>query len=296
MLTRVVQIGREPLFHFLLIGVAIYAFYGMFGDEGATDNPRIVTVTAGEIQSLADQWERVWSRAPTDRELAGVIKNHVRIQVLYREAIAMGLDKGDTVVERRMAQKLELLAESLITPSEPSDELLKEWYVANEDRYRSPDLYTITHIFFDPGKREDRTVAAARTILEELNAMSVLPLDYSEYGDRLMLQSVFVARSQRELDTQFGSGFAAQITEFEPGIWHGPVSSGYGMHLVLVNGVATAPQPVYDEIKERLKRDWMSEQVTELSERFIDGLISRYEIVIDETGISTTMSGGEATP
>lgn len=296
MLGKVVQIAREPLFHFLLIGAAIYAFYGVYVDEGATDNERIVTVTAGEIQSLADRWTRVWSRAPTDQELAGIVKDHVRIQVLYREAIAMGLDKGDTVVERRMAQKLELLAESLITPSEPSDELLNEWYVSNADRFKQPDLYTITHIFFDPEKHKDNIHFDAKIVLEKLHSMGELPVDYSEYGDRIMLANVFVNRSQKELDAQFGSGFAEQIVGFEPGIWDGPVSSGYGTHLVLVNGIVIASQPAYEEIKERLTREWMSEQVTELSERFIDGLISRYEIVIDEAGVSTTMSGSEAKP
>ena len=289
MLDKLKQVIREPLFHFLLIGVAIYAFYGIYAGESASDNERVVTVTAGEIQSLASQWRRVWSRAPTEEELVGIVRDHVRIQILYREAIAMGLDKGDTVIERRMAQKLELLAQGLMTPKDPSDAVLNEWYIANSDRYQQPDRYTITHVFFDPDKRHENAFGDAKAVLEELNSMSGRPADYSAYGDRLLLQSVYSNRSESELGSLFGNGFAENVVGLEIGIWHGPVLSGYGTHLVMINNVTLAPQPEYEKIRERLKRDWMSEQATELSERFIDGLKSRYEVVVEDAEVPMTI-------
>ncbi len=296
LLDKFKKLAREPLIHFLLIGAGIYGIYGLYtggGEDG--DSERTVTVTSGEIQSLSDQWMRLWSRAPTNEELAGVIRSHVRTQILYREAVAMGLDDGDTVIERRLAQKVEFLAQSLITPKEPSDEELTIWYTANPDRFKQPDLYTLTHIFFAPDKREETTLDDAKLALDELYALDELPPDYSGYGDRFMLRYYFENRSELELRKLFGSGFVEQMVELEPGGWHGPVLSGYGTHLVLVNDVMLAPQPAYEDIKEQIKEEWTAEQITELSERFIENLISRYEVVVEETEAPITIPGSRAT-
>ena len=119
---------RDPLVHFLLIGACIYAAYGLLETESPDEYSRTVTITSGEIQALTDQWTRLYSRQPTREELGGLIDNHVRTQILYREAKAMGLDKQDMVIERRLAQKIELLSRSLVVPEEPTDEALAAWY------------------------------------------------------------------------------------------------------------------------------------------------------------------------
>ena len=290
------RLAREPLVHFLVIGAAIYALYGVYAGGVDEGNERTVTVTASEIQSLTDRWTRLWSRPPTNEELAGVIRDHVRTQILYREAVAMGLDDGDTIIERRLAQKLELLATSLITPKEPSDEQLIAWYAENAERFKEPDLYTITHIFFDPDKREETTLDDAKATLDTLHTLDELSASYSDYGDWFMLQNYYPSRSALELRKLFGSGFVEQIVKLEPGVWHGPVLSGFGTHLVLINNVTLAPEPAFDDIKEQLKEEWMAEQVAEISEVFIDNLISRYEIVVEETEVLITSTGGSAAP
>jgi hypothetical protein len=294
LLDKVKKLVREPLVHFLLIGAGIYGLYGIYAGGEDSDIERTVTVTSGEIQSLSDQWMRLWSRPPTNEELAGLIRNHVRTQILHREALAMGLDDGDTVIERRLAQKVEFLAQSLITPKDPSDEELEEWYATNSGRFKQPDLYTLTHIFFDPDKREETTLDDAKVALDELTALDELPPDYSGYGDRFMLQNYYANRSELELRKLFGSGFVEQIVELKPGGWHGPVLSGYGTHLVLVNDVMLVSQPAYEDIKEQIKEEWTAEQITELSERFIENLISRYEIVVEETEVPITIPGSRA--
>lgn len=294
MFDKLKKLAREPLVHFLLIGAGIYGFYGLFtdGDEGG--NERTVTVTAGDIQALSSQWTRLWQRPPTEEELAGVIRNRVREQILYREAVAMGLDVGDTVIERRLAQKVELLARGLITPEEPPDEALKTWYAANLAKFKPPDRYTITHIFFDPDKRGDTTLDDATAVLKEIKALDEPPSTYGDYGDRFMLQNYYPGRSEVELRKLFGSGFVQQVIQLEPGVWHGPVLSGYGTHLVLVNDVVRPPSPTYDDVSARVKERWAAEQVEELSERFIDNLISRYEIVVEGTEVAMTVPGREA--
>ena len=296
MFKKLTRLVREPLVHFLLIGGAIYALYGFNAGGYEGDNERSVTVTSGDIQSMADQWLGLWSRPPTDDELAGVIRDHVRTQILYREAVAMGLDNGDIVIERRLAQKVELVARSLITPEEPTDQVLSDWYAANTDRFRQPDLYTLTHVFFDPDIRDESTLEDARAVLDELISLTEMPASYGDYGDRFMLQNYYPSRSALELRKLFGSGFVQQILEQEPGIWHGPVLSGYGTHLVLLNDVVLAPQPAFEDIRQAVKEEWMAAQVTELSERFLNNLVSRYEIIVEETEVPITVASKDSSP
>jgi peptidyl-prolyl cis-trans isomerase C len=288
------QLVREPLVHFLLIGAGIYVLYGMFGAGTDENDERTVTVTSGNIQALSDQWRRTWNRPPTEEELANIVRNFARMKVLHREALAMGLDKGDTVIERRLAQKVEFLAKGLITPEEPSDEILIDRYTENQDRFKQPDLYTITQIFFDPDKRGRTTDRDAKAMLDELVALDKLPSNISEHGDRLMLENYYPSVTLLELDKRFGPGFAEEIVKLQPGSWQGPVRSGFGIHLVLVNDVVIFPPPAFEDIKEQLIEEWMTEQINELSERFIDGLISRYEVIVEETEVPISIPGSGA--
>jgi peptidyl-prolyl cis-trans isomerase C len=130
--------------------------------------------------------------------------------------------------------------------------------------------------------------------LANLNALDELPANYSEYGDRFMLQNSYSMRSELELRKMFGTGFVEQIVGLEPGRWHGPVLSGYGPHLVMINSVLLTPQPAYIDIKKRLTEEWMAGQIDEMSERFVDELISRYEIIVEETEVPLTVPGAGA--
>jgi hypothetical protein len=290
------QFVREPLVHFLLIGVGVYALYGVLASGDDADNERVVTVSAGDIQSLADQWTRLWNRPPTEEELAGAIRDQVRVQILYREALNMGLDNGDVVIERRLAQKVELLARSLITPGEPTDDELKAWYADNPEAFKQPDLYTLAQIFFDPDKRDATTLDDARAALEKLSGLAQVPADFASYGDRFMLQNYYPQRTELELRRLFGAGFVDQIVELEPDTWHGPILSGYGTHLVMIAEVLLSPPPAFEEVKLQIKEQWTAEQTLELSERFIDELVSRYEVDVEETEVPLTVPGRGGAP
>jgi len=285
------QLAREPLIHFLLIGAGIYLLYGLSSGSGGVEDERTVTVTAGDIQALSDQWSRVWNRPPTQTELTGAISGHVRVQILYREAVAMGLDVGDTVIERRLAQKLELLARGLITPQAPTDETLEAWYEDRAEQFTDPDLFTITQIFFDPDRRGDTTLEDAHKALTELEALDALPENLDGYGDRIMLQNHYSSRSELGLGKLFGTGFADQVVTLEPGRWHGPVLSGYGTHLVLIHDVVRSSAPAFEDIRAQITEQWMAEQIETLSDRFVDELVARYEVVVEESEVPVTIPG-----
>jgi hypothetical protein len=279
-----------------LIGAAIYAVYGFVGTSDNSDSERTVSVTSGEIEAMADQWLQMWNRPPTDEELSGVIRDHVRVMILSREAIAMGLDDGDVVIQRRLAQRLQYLSDSLITPEEPTAQELTEWYAANSEKFKQADLYTITHIFFDPDKRDVTALEDAQALREQLNALETEPDGFSQFGDRFMLQNYYPERTVMELSKLFGSGFVDEVIELEPGRWYGPVLSGYGVHVVRLDNHWTAPEPAFAEVEERVRQDIMASRAKEMSNLFIDNLISRYEIVVEETEVPITVPVSQTSP
>ena len=278
----IVRFIREPLVHFLLIGAAIFMLFGFFGRQDVEEQERAITITAGEIGWLTDTWEKRWNRPPTDKEREGIINQYLREMILYREAVAMGLDKDDTVIRRRLAQKLEFLSNDLISPQPPTEDELRTYFEAHMARYQPPDLITMTHVFFDPDKRGDHTLQDAETTKAELIALNQPPQDARSFGDPFMLQSYYPERSEAELAKLFGRGFAEPVFKLAPQKWHGPVLSGYGTHLVYVHDRVEATPPTLSDVEEEVRQDWESDRREELNEKYMAGLMARYDVVIED--------------
>jgi parvulin-like peptidyl-prolyl isomerase len=273
---------REPLVHFLFIGAALFLIYAFMGQQEAEDQERAITITTGEIAWLTDSWQKRWNRPPTAEEREGLINQYLREMILYREAVAMGLDKDDTVIRRRMAQKLEFLTQDLISPEPPTKEELQAYFKAHMDRYQPPDLITMTHVFLDPDKRGDQTLKDAETIKAKLNALEQPPQDGRSFGDPFMLQSYYPERSEAELAKLFGSGFARPVFELAPEQWHGPVLSGYGTHLVYVHDRQESEPPAFTEVEEQVRQDWENEKREQLNDQYIASLMGRYDVTIED--------------
>jgi len=282
LMLKLKTLARAPLIHFLLIGAGIYVAYGLFAAGEDVGDERTITVSANDIQALSDQWIRLRRQSPTEVELASAVRDHVRTQILYREAVAMGLDQGDVVIERRLAQKVELLAQGLIAPGDPTEEELREWYGANQDEFKRPDLYTVAHIFFDPDKRDATTLDDAKTTLAELRELGGMPVDITAYGDRIMLQNYYPSRTELDLQKLFGGGFVEQIVTLQPDRWHGPILSGYGVHLVFVSDVVRPPVPAFESVEPQVREQWLAGKIDEMSERFLENLILLYEVEIED--------------
>ncbi len=114
---------REPLLHFLLLGTGLFVLSGFLGEPTPSDSR--VVVTPGHVERLVETWRRTWQRPPTAQELEGLIEDHIKEEILYREAIAMGLDRDDTIIRRRLRQKMEFLAEDIAAQDEPAEEELE---------------------------------------------------------------------------------------------------------------------------------------------------------------------------
>ena len=273
---------REPLLHFMFIGAAIYLLYGVFAESLPEADDKTIVVTAGEIEWMQTAWQKRWNRPPTAEEFDGLIQQYIRETVLYREALTMGLNQHDQVIRRRLAQKLEFLAKDLVALTPPTEDELQTYFDEHRDRYQQPTRYTFTQVFIDPDKRGDTTLDDAEAIKTNLIAQGDAIDDPGALGDDFMLQNYYPEKEPVEIQKLFGSGFAESLIELSPGKWHGPVLSGYGVHLVYVSNISEPPAPVFAEVRERVVQDWTTDRSEELNEQFYANLRDQYTVVIEE--------------
>jgi hypothetical protein len=276
------RLFKEPLIQFLIIGAAIYGAYAMFATPEENFRDTLVHVDSNRINGFISEWEARWSRPPTREEIDGLIQSYIKEDVLYRQAVAMGLNEDDPITRRRMAQKLEFLTSDLAMMIQPAEGELERYFSDNSEAYRAPDRMTFSQVFFDPDSRGNSTLKDAAEALLELQAAGVPTEESMQVGDGFMLQSDFVSVTATEAARQMGSGFVEAVVQLEPGSWHGPVLSGYGVHLVYVYSYKKSPPAVFEEVQAAVLENWQLEQREQFNADFLRNLKERYEIVIDE--------------
>jgi hypothetical protein len=242
---------------------------------------------------MRTSFEKRWKRAPTPEELAGLTKEYVRETAFYREALAMGLDQDDTIVRRRLAQKLEFLVQDLIDVKPPSDAELEAYFDEHRASYRSPDVITFSHAFVDPDKWGNETESHAATVLAGLREAADPADGAKELGDPFMLQLYYPERTEAEISKLFGGGFARSVSELSVGAWQGPVLSGYGVHLVYVHEKQGFPEPAFADVRDRVADDWMAAKREELNTEYRDRLLEKYTIVIEDEPAAKSAAGGK---
>lgn len=276
---RLHRMTRNPLFQFLVLGLVLFGLYYAVRDEDSQDDRQIV-VSATQIEQLSAIWQKQWRRPPTPQELKGLIDSFVREEVLYREAKSLGLDRDDTVVRRRLAQKIEFLAQDLATQVEPSDTELETFFQEQSDIFRIPPRISFDHVYVSRDSRGARAEADSEEILEALRAGA----DPAAQGDRFMLQRRYVRKSPGEVARHFGSRFAAEVIELPTGEWVGPVESGYGLHLIFVESLEEAYLPEFAEVKQDIRDEYLSFRRREVDELFYSKLREGYEVIIETPG------------
>ena len=163
---------KEPLLHFLVIGTLLFVVFAVFNkQENAVDIKKIV-VSAGDMERLAANWSKKWNRQPTEAELKGLIDSYIKEEVYYREALALGLDQDDTVLRRRLMQKMEFLSNDLADLNNPDETALNEYFLANSDKYELPARISFTHIYFSLDKHGNEIFDNAGKALAYLQAAS----------------------------------------------------------------------------------------------------------------------------
>jgi parvulin-like peptidyl-prolyl cis-trans isomerase-like protein len=267
---------KEPLLHFLAIGGILFAAYAAFdpsGQEGAAAPPTI-HLTAADAEWLKEMWTRQWRRPPNDEELKSLIADHLKEEVLAREARALDLDVGDTVVRRRLAQKMTFLLDDTIRTAEPSDAELRTLYETRPDLVRIPARVSFAQVFFRHEEGSDR----ARASLAALSNTAALPVDH---GDGLLLGDTFADQDEQALANLFGAAFARAMMALPVGQWSGPVESGYGLHLVKITEASPSEELPFDKVRQRLTQEWRRQRQDTGNTQLYDGLLRKYRISAD---------------
>jgi PPIC-type PPIASE domain len=270
---------REPLLHFLLLGAAVFAAYGPLSKRSSGEPGRIV-VTQGQIASMAVGFTRTWQRPPTREELEGLIRDRVREEVYCREAMALGLDKDDTVIRRRLRQKMEFLTDDLVAQAQPTDDELKAYLTAHPDASRVQRRFTFSHVYLNPDKHGDHLARDTAELLAQLNQAGG-KADVSALGDSFLLDHTLAAVPGSEVAKQFGEPFAAKLGEVSPGRWQGPIQSGYGVHLVFVRERTEGRVPQLDEVRDAVGREWANARRLEANEKLYEAMLKRYAVTIE---------------
>jgi hypothetical protein len=284
---------REPLVHFVVLGLLLFAGYSALHREAAAEpDSRQVALTAGDLHQLGIAFAARWRRMPTPDEMVGLVESRVHEEILYREALALGLDKDDTIVKRRLAQKMEFLAEDASAAREPTAEELQAWFAKNAKTFASPPRISFRHLYFSPDRRGERARDDAATAREQL-AGTPENLPMARYGDPFMFQSSVKDQSPDQVAKNFGPDFARALFALPQGAWQGPLESGYGWHVVFLSKASPGRVPAYDEVETEVKTAWKEERRIEASRKAYEELRAKYEVVLPVPKDAIAEGGGE---
>ena len=273
---RIKKTIREPLVHFLLIGAVLFLLFN-FTNGPAGDKANRIVVTPGQVEQMEAMFTRSRMRPPTEQEMDGLIESYLRDEIYYREALAMGLDKDDGLIRRRMRQKVEYILEDISAQADPTDEVLTAFMQKHIDRYRLEAQISFQQVYLNPDRRKDM-VGDARKILVRLRAGT----DPETLGDPIMVRHKFDLAFEREVERAFGKLFARQILKLDPGDWSCPVLSGLGGHLVMVSERRDGRMPELAEVRTVVERDWLAQRRKELKDITFRKLLEGYEVVMEQ--------------
>jgi PPIC-type PPIASE domain len=270
---------KEPLLHFLVLGAAIFAVYHWLPTHSSSELGNIV-ITQGQTEHLATAFAKSWQRPPTQEELAGLVRDRVREEVYCREAMALGLDSDDSVIRRRLRQKMEFVSDDIATQSEPSDADLNAYLQAHADSFRLEPRFTFRQVYLNPEKHRENLARDAAQLLAQLNQAGK-KVDVSALGDSFLLEHTFESVPGSEVAKQFGEKFAEKLNELSSGQWQGPVESGYGVHLVFIEERTKGRMPELAEVRDAVQREWANARRLESNEKFYRGLLKHYTVTIE---------------
>jgi hypothetical protein len=279
---------REPLVHFAALGAAIFVLYGLIARPVA-DNAEIL-VTADRLASLDAQFERMHGgRPPSDAERRGLIDAYVRDEMLYREGLALGLDRDDPVVRNRVRQKADILSEDALS-AEPSDADLQAYLEAHQRELDIPGRISFEQVYFDPAAHREPSDARSAAALRAL-ARGASP---RRVGDRTMLPATMTRVLPTEIRARFGSGFEQQLAKITDGRWHGPIVTPYGAHLVRVIGREPPVRATLANARDVVAREWARATTARLKEDFYRTLATRYRVRNERGGPVEALASAEA--
>jgi len=276
-MTFIARLIREPLVQFLFIGVAVFAIYELVASQSEPPRDRIV-VTEGRVQQLALVFAKTWQRSPSPQEMRGLIDAYVKEEIYYREAIKLGLDRDDTLIRRRMQQKMEFLSEPSDDRLAASDATLQSFYDANQADFLIEPEVEFQQILIDSEKDREPAEVRAEQLLRQLRDSSQ-DVDASELGDATLLPYATRLSSVTRIGNAFGENFAKKLTTLPADEWTGPIKSPFGLHLVRITDRRDERLPPLNEIRKAVEQKWRTQERDRFQQDEYDRLRANYEVV-----------------
>jgi hypothetical protein len=270
---------KEPLLHFLALGALLFAGYGVLNRSRAPEPGRIV-VSQGQLASMLENFTRTRQRPPTREEWEGLIRARVREEVYYREALALGLDRDDAIIRRRLQQKMEFVSDDVAAQAQPTDADLDVYLRAHPDEFRLEERFTFRQLYLNPEKHGENLARDSAELLAKLNQPGG-DAGFATMGDPFMLDSGFTAVPAGEVTRQFGDKFTAKLGSISPSQWHGPVESAFGAHLVFLSERREARLPVLAEVRDAVRLECDEARRREANEKFYQELLKHYTVTIE---------------
>jgi hypothetical protein len=263
--SKLAWLCREPLVHFLLIGAGFFLLWHLFGDR-LTGQPERIVITPAQVERLAQVWSKTHLRPPTAEELAALVEEEIDEEILYREAVALGLDRDDLVIRRRLAVKMEFLTDDLAALANPTDDQLRAFLRQHPEKFNVEALTSFAQVYVDRSRRGKEAEAEAQRLLALLQARP--DADWQNLGDPLPLPNECEAAAPAEVARLFGRGFSRKLAGLPAGRWTGPVESTYGLHLVLVRKRTSGRTPPLAEVRDAVLSEWRADRRHELNASF----------------------------
>ncbi len=270
---------RDPFVQFLLAGAALYAVFALTAQENPDTLDRQITVDAPTLEWIYANFTKQFQRPPTPSEMSALVRTHIEHEVKYREALAIGLEDQDSIVQRRMVQKFDFLFGDAAAEMEPDDSTLQEWYEVHRNEYERPATISFTHHWFSPDVRNGRAEADAKSAAAILNAGEAVqsdPFPFEKNFDR-----------DRESDIRriFGQEFETALFAAPLNTWVGPLKSGLGFHAVRVTARTENVLPPLADVRDFVLDDWRRAESTQVLERTVTELMNHYEVSVDEAAL-----------
>lgn len=264
---------KDPLFHFLILGGLLFGAVSIWG-TGSKPQDEIVITQAGQ-QHLADLFALTWQRKPSVTELENLVEEHIKEEVYYREALMLGLDDNDTIVRRRLRQKLEFMQEDLSGLQDPAEDELRAYFASHEDQYRTNRILSFKQVLISPKKLDAKRVAKLQ--IEDKLISGIAPESLSRSS---LLPVSMNLESEKSIMNTFGSDFMEQISTMEIRKWAGPIYSGFGTHFINISLDQPAKPLTFEQARSKVGIDLIQSQRETAAANYYKNLRSQYRITI----------------
>lgn len=271
------KLFKEPFVRFLLLGLLLFIGNGIWERHVKKSDHTIIVDTA-EMERQAVIFASENRRQPSDEDLQALLFAYVEEEVLVREAQRMGLGENDTIIRRRLAQKMRFLIEDTGTLNLPDESELENWFNDNRAQFVEPERRQFKHIYLSPEKHGNNLQTDAQSLLGDVNDEN-----WKSLGDPFMLNREFENVDQTAIERLFGQQFAKSLFSLDGSSWQGPIESAFGLHIVRIEKTVPERQPDFAEVRPSVERSWRDKMRRTQNNDRLKELISKYEVVVEDT-------------